>query len=91
MSGECYISQKPAPLIRRAGFRSIILDDRKEPADREGAERAGKRTARDLFEQVRVDDMEINEVSCPLVVTGCHAHDRIVLRRAFGTKADTSA
>jgi xanthine dehydrogenase accessory factor len=84
--GAGHISRKLAPLARLVGFRTVVLDDRREFANREHFESADAIMVPDSFERV-VDDLGIDEDSYLVLVTRGHAHDKTLLRQALGTKA----
>jgi xanthine dehydrogenase accessory factor len=84
--GAGHISRKLAPLTRLVGFRTVVLDDRLEFANREYFETADEIIVPDSFEGV-MNGLEIDEDSYLVLVTRGHAHDKTLLRQALGTKA----
>jgi len=84
--GAGHISQELAPLTRLVGFRTVVLDDRKDFANRERFPTADQVIVPDSFEWV-MNELEIGDDSYLIIVTRGHAHDRTVLRQALGTNA----
>jgi xanthine dehydrogenase accessory factor len=84
--GAGHVSQKLAPLTRLVGFRTVILDDRSEFANRERFETADKIVVADSFDEA-IASLEIDEESYLVLVTRGHAHDKTVLRQALRSRA----
>jgi xanthine dehydrogenase accessory factor len=84
--GAGHISQELAPLAKRVGFRTIVLDDRREFANRGRFPCADEVLVLDSFEQA-LDGLTIDEESYLVLVTRGHAHDKTVLRQALATPA----
>jgi xanthine dehydrogenase accessory factor len=84
--GAGHISQGLAPLTRLVGFRTVVLDDRKEFANRERFETADEVIVPDSFERA-MEALEIDEESYLVLVTRGHVHDKTLLRQALRTKA----
>jgi xanthine dehydrogenase accessory factor len=84
--GAGHVSQKLAPLTAMVGFQTVVLDDRREFANRERFETADDVIVPSSFERA-MDGLEINEQSYLVLVTRGHAHDKTLLRQALGTKA----
>jgi len=84
--GAGHISQELAPLTRLVGFRTVVLDDRLEFANRERFPIADEVIVLDSFDRA-MHGLEINEESYLVLVTRGHAHDKTVLEQALGTSA----
>jgi len=84
--GAGHVSQKLAPLTRLVGFRTVVLDDRSEFANRQRFESADEIRVPDSFERV-MDGLEIDAQSYLVLLTRGHMHDKTLLRQALGTKA----
>lgn len=84
--GAGHVSHKLAPLTRLVGFRTVVLDDRSEFANRERFETADEIVVADSFEQAMAS-LEIDEESYLVLVTRGHAHDKTLLRQALRTRA----
>jgi xanthine dehydrogenase accessory factor len=68
------------------GFRTVVLDDRAEFADRRRFPDADEVLVVDSFEHC-FDDLEIDETSFIVILTRGHAHDKTVLAEALSTRA----
>jgi xanthine dehydrogenase accessory factor len=84
--GAGHVSQQLAPLTRLVGFRTTVLDDREEFANRERFPNADEVIVLDAF-QPALEGLEINADSYLVIVTRGHAHDQTVLRQALQTQA----
>lgn len=84
--GAGHISQELAPLTGRVGFRTVVLDDREEFANRERFPAVDEIHVLESFERA-MDVLEIGEESYLVLVTRGHGHDRTVLAQALGTTA----
>jgi xanthine dehydrogenase accessory factor len=84
--GAGHISQMLAPLTRLVGFRTMVLDDRKEFANRERFETADEVIVPESFERA-MNDLEIDGDSYLVLVSRGHAHDKTLLRQALRTNA----
>jgi xanthine dehydrogenase accessory factor len=84
--GAGHVSRMLAPLARLVGFKTVVVDDRSEFANRERFESADEVIVADSFERV-LDGLEIDAESCLVLVTRGHVHDKTLLRQALGTKA----
>jgi xanthine dehydrogenase accessory factor len=84
--GAGHVSCELAPLAKLVGFRTIVLDDRQEFANRARFPSADKVLVIDSFEKA-LSGQDIDEESCLVIVTRGHAHDRTVLGQALATKA----
>lgn len=84
--GAGHVSQSLAPVLSSVEFRTVVLDDRKEFANRE---RFG--TADDIVLLESFADgfrgLEIGAGSYIIIVTRGHLHDRAVLEQALRTEA----
>ncbi len=83
--GAGHVSQKIAPLAETVGFRTVVLDDRSEYANRE---RFAEPTELVLLESFsRLPDLDIDDNSYLVIVTRGHLHDKVVLEQALRSKA----
>jgi xanthine dehydrogenase accessory factor len=84
--GAGHVSRQLAPLTQNVGFRTVILDDRREFVNREWFPTADELMVLDSF-QGALGGLEINGDSYLVLVTRAHAHDQTVLRQALATQA----
>ncbi len=84
--GAGHVSQKLAPLTRLVGFRTVVLDDRSEFANRQRFQSADEIIVPDSFEGA-MDGLEIDAQSYLVLLTRGHKHDKTLLRQALTTKA----
>lgn len=84
--GAGHISRKLCPLASMVDFKTVVLDDRPEFANREGFPTADKIMVINSFETA-FEDLEVDESSYIVIVTRGHAYDKIVLRQALTTPA----
>jgi xanthine dehydrogenase accessory factor len=84
--GAGHVSQQLAPLTRRVGFHTVVLDDRQEFANHERFPDADEVKVLDSFAQA-LAGLEITADSYLVLVTRGHAHDQTVLRQALATPA----
>jgi xanthine dehydrogenase accessory factor len=84
--GAGHVSQQLAPLTKKVGFRTVVLDDRQEFANRERFPDADKIIVVKSFE-LALEGLEVHSDSYMVLVTRGHAHDQTVLRQALVTEA----
>lgn len=84
--GAGHVSQKLALLTTMVDFRTVVLDDRVEFANRERFNTADQVILRESFEQA-FKDLEVDQESYLVIVTRGHAHDKTVLGQALRTGA----
>jgi xanthine dehydrogenase accessory factor len=84
--GAGHISQKLAPLTGLVGFRTVVVDDREEFANRERFDTADEIIVPDSFDRA-FDGLDIDENSFVVLVTRGHAHDKTILGQALRTRA----
>ncbi len=84
--GAGHISQDLAPLLRLVGFRTVVLDDRPEFANRDRFPTADEIRVIVTFERA-LDGLEIDANSYLVLVTRGHAHDKTVLSLSLKTGA----
>jgi xanthine dehydrogenase accessory factor len=84
--GAGHIGQKLAPLTEFVGFRTVVLDDREQFANRELLGSADRIVVLESFDDA-MKDLTIDEESYLVIVTRGHAHDKTVLGQALKTKA----
>ena len=68
------------------GFRTVVLDDRQEFANRQRFPGADEIIVLDSFKRA-LEGLAINADSYLVLVTRGHAHDQTVLRQALSTAA----
>ena len=79
--GGGHISACLAPLAKMAGFKLVVIDDRKEFANRERFPSAHGIVVAPF--QEAFDHVHINPASYVVIVTRGHSHDRDVLQQAL--------
>ena len=84
--GAGHVSQEVARLTQRVDFRTVILDDRKEFANRQRFEAADNIILLQNFAQA-LAGVEIDADSYVVIVTRGHQHDKLVLEQALKTEA----
>ncbi len=84
--GAGHVSQQLAPLAKLVGFETIVLDDRREFANRERFDSADGIIVLDSYERA-MEGLDIDEESYLVLVTRGHAHDKTVLGLALRTNA----
>ncbi len=84
--GAGHVSLELAALTGRVGFRTVVVDDREEFANRCRFPSAEEIRVIESFDRA-MDGLEINEESYLVLVTRGHAHDRTVLAQALRTGA----
>jgi xanthine dehydrogenase accessory factor len=84
--GAGHISQKLAPLTRLVGFRTVVLDDRAEFANRERFPAVDDLLVLSSFDRAMAR-LSIHANSYLILVTRGHAHDKTLLGEALATRA----
>jgi xanthine dehydrogenase accessory factor len=84
--GAGHIGQKLAYLTKFVGFRTVVLDDREEFANRELLGSADEILLLSTFEEA-MKGLEIDKESYLVIVTRGHVHDKTVLEQALRTRA----
>jgi xanthine dehydrogenase accessory factor len=84
--GAGHISQKLAPLTGLVGFRTVVIDDRSEFANRERFPTADDVVVLSTFDDVMAG-LPIDANSYIVIVTRGHAHDKTLLGQALTTNA----
>jgi xanthine dehydrogenase accessory factor len=84
--GAGHIGQKLAQLTKFVGFRTVVLDDREEFANREQIGSADRIVVLRSFDEA-MKDLDIYEESYLVIVTRGHVHDKTVLGQALRTRA----
>jgi xanthine dehydrogenase accessory factor len=84
--GAGHISQQLALLTRLVGFRTVVLDDRTEFANRERFASADDVVVLPTFDRAMAG-LPITENSYLVLVTRGHAHDKTLLGEALTTRA----
>lgn len=83
--GAGHVSQKIAPLSESVGFRTIVMDDRQDYANRERFPVPIEIKVIDSFKELPV--LDIDEHSYLVIVTRGHLFDKDVLRQVLRSKA----
>jgi xanthine dehydrogenase accessory factor len=83
--GGGHVSQKIAPLSEGVGFRTVVLDDRPEFANRERF--PSPIDARVIKDFTKLPDLEIDEDSYLVIVTRGHLFDKDVLAQVLPSGA----
>ncbi|MCE5334405.1 MAG: XdhC family protein [Desulfobacteraceae bacterium] len=84
--GAGHISMELAPLTSLVGFKTVVLDDRLEYANRERFPSADEILVLDRFDNA-MNGLPVDTESYLVIVTRGHAHDKTVLEQALRTKA----
>lgn len=84
--GAGHIGVALAQISAFVGFRTVVLDDRKEFANRDRFPSVEEIVLLDSFTKA-FDRLSIDSDSCIVIVTRGHVHDKTVLRQALGTCA----
>jgi len=84
--GGGHVSQATAHLARLVDFRTVVLDDRAEFANRERFPDADEVRVPKSFESA-LEGIELDADSYAVIVTRGHSHDKTVLARILGTPA----
>lgn len=84
--GAGHVSQKLASLTSMVGFRTVVLDDRVEFANRTRFPGANEIVVlKDI--QTAFDEIDLDAESYIVIVTRGHLHDQIILKQALKTMA----
>jgi xanthine dehydrogenase accessory factor len=83
--GAGHVSRKIAPLAETVGFKTVVLDDRAEYANR--TRFAGPTELVLLKSFDRLPNLGIDENSYLVIVTRGHVHDKVVLEQALRSAA----
>lgn len=84
--GAGHVSQKLAPLAKFVGFRTVVVDDRAEFANRERFPDADEILVPASFESA-MTGLDLDVDAFVVLVTRGHAHDRMLLGKALRTGA----
>lgn len=84
--GAGHVSQQVAPLARLVDFRTVVLDDRSDFANRERFPTAEEIRVLSSFRDC-ISERDIEEESYLVIVTRGHLHDKTVLEQALKTDA----
>jgi xanthine dehydrogenase accessory factor len=84
--GAGHVSQKLALLTGLVGFRTVVLDDREEFANRDRFETVDEIVVLDSFENA-LQGLDLDRHSYVVLVTRGHAHDKTLLAEALKTEA----
>jgi xanthine dehydrogenase accessory factor len=84
--GAGHVGLELAPLAKLVGFRTIVLDDRPEFANRERFPSADAVIVPHSFKNA-LDGLDIDEQSYIVILTRGHVHDKTVLGQALATRA----
>ncbi|MDR3561567.1 MAG: XdhC family protein [Negativicutes bacterium] len=83
--GAGHVSQKIAPLCETVGFRTVVLDDRSEFANRERFPEAAEIILLESFQSL--PELAVDEDSYLVIVTRGHLHDKTILEWSLRTPA----
>lgn len=83
--GAGHVSQKIAPLAETVGFKTVVLDDRPEFANRIRFEEPTELILLSSF--TPLPELSVDENSSLVIVTRGHLHDKDVLEQALRTNA----
>lgn len=84
--GAGHVSQQVAPLAQHVGFRTVVVDDRAEFANRDRFPDADGVKVIDSFNG-SLEELDIEEESYVVILTRGHLHDKTVLEQALRTDA----
>lgn len=84
--GAGHVARQLAALCKMVAFRTIVLDDREEFANRERFQNADQIIVLDDFKNA-FNELQIDRHSYIVIVTRGHSHDRTILARALKTDA----
>jgi xanthine dehydrogenase accessory factor len=84
--GAGHVSRQLAPLTKRVGFRTVVLDDRQDFANRERFPGADGVIVLNSFDTA-LEDLKIGTDSYLVLVSRGHEYDQAVLRQALATQA----
>jgi xanthine dehydrogenase accessory factor len=85
--GAGHVAQEVAELAGKAGFRTVVLDDRQKFANRDRFPTADDIVVLDSFENA-FHGLEIDSESHVLIITRGHRHEKNLLRQALATTAE---
>ncbi|AKN31020.1 xanthine dehydrogenase [Clostridium carboxidivorans P7] len=83
--GAGHVSQRIAPLCETVGFKTVVLDDREEYANRKRFSEPTELMVIDSFN--KLPDLHINEDSYLVIVSRGHLYDKIVLEQVLRSNA----
>ncbi len=83
--GAGHVSQRIAPLSETVGFRTVVLDDREEYANRRRFSEPTELMVIDSFN--KLPDLNINEDSYIVIVSRGHLYDKVVLEQVLKSNA----
>jgi xanthine dehydrogenase accessory factor len=84
--GAGHVSQQLAKLTHMVGFRTVVLDDRAEFANRDRFPEMDRVQVLERFENA-FSGLSVDATCFIVILTRGHSHDRTVLAQALGTKA----
>jgi len=84
--GAGHIAQALAPLARKVGFRTVVIDDRQELANRDYFDTVDDIILLESFRN-SFQNLEIDSNSYMIIATRAHQYDREVLAQALKTGA----
>ena len=83
--GAGHVSRQIAPLSETVGFKTVVLDDRAEYANRERFPKSSEIILLESFD--RLPELAIDEEGYIVIVTRGHLHDKTILAWALKTRA----
>lgn len=84
--GAGHVSQKLAEVMKMLNFKIVVLDDRREFANKERFKTADKIIILSAFDDI-LKHIEINDQSYVVIITRGHAYDKDILAQALKTNA----
>lgn len=84
--GAGHVSQKLAEIMKMLDFKVVVLDDRREFANKERFKTADKIIILSAFDDI-LKHIEINDQSYVVIITRGHAYDKDILAQALETDA----
>ncbi len=84
--GAGHVSQKLAEVMKILDFKIVVLDDRREFANKERFKTADKIIILSAFDDI-LKHIEINDQSYIVIITRGHAYDKDILAQALETNA----
>lgn len=84
--GAGHVSQKLAEIVKMLDFKTVVLDDRKEFANKKRFKTVDKIIVLSNFDDI-LKHIDINEQSYIVIITRGHAYDKEILSQALKTNA----
>lgn len=84
--GAGHVSQKLTEVMKMLDFKTVVLDDRREFANKERFKTADKIIILSTFDDI-LKHIDINDQSYVVIITRGHAYDKDILAQALETNA----